>query len=278
MQHIKANNFDFELLIEGPVNAPVVMLLHGFPETNFQWRYQIPALVQAGYRIIAPNLRGISPGARPHRESDYHIDDLTSDVLAIIDAMDITRLHLVGHDWGGILAWYAAAIKPEKFISLNIASTPHPAAFKDALLDPDSGQQKMSRYMHDFRQPDYATQMTINGGAGLKALYNLSGFETEATEHYLQYFSDQETLQLFLNWYCQLDLLEQPTIGPVSVPTLYVWSDGDIALGEVAAHNTRLFVNASYQFEILQGISHWLPEQAADQFNTLLLGHIKQYS
>lgn len=277
MELIQANGFEFEVIVEGPKDAQPVVLLHGFPETNFQWRRQIPELLAAGYRVIAPNLRGISPGARPEEERDYHVDSLIQDVIAISDVLSLPRFHLLGHDWGGLLGWFIAANFADRLYSLSVASTPHPAAFRDALLDPASGQAELSSYMDEFRKPDYAEQMTADNAAGLRVLYELSGVEDEAAEHYLQYFSEQKTLHLFLNWYRQIDLQRGENMPAINVPTLYVWSDNDIALGEVAAKNSEKFVSGPYQFEILAGVNHWLPEQADAAFNQYLIQHIKKY-
>lgn len=278
MDSIAANGFEFEITKAGPAGGEAVILLHGFPQTAYQWRHQINTLADAGYRVVAPNLRGISPGARPGQESAYHIDHLQEDVIAIADALGHQQFHLVGHDWGGLLAWYLATNFPKRLLSLCSVSTPHPAAFRDALLNTDCDQAQRSSYVADFRQAGSEDFFTADNASVLRSLYQSSGVSEASIEHYLDYFSAPQTLKLFFNWYRQTDLETVPELAAITVPTLYVWGDDDIVLGETAALDTENHVSADYRLEVLAGIGHWLPEQAAEQLNQHLLAHLKTYS
>src|SRR4051812_22879191 len=143
----------FDAITAGTPGAPLVLLLHGFAESMHCWRAQVTALAGAGYRAIAPSQRGYSPGARPDTSdsSNYHIDRLMDDAMAIVAASGHgeQRLHLVGHDWGGSIAWALADRYPERLASLTVLSRPHPNAFNRA-LQTDSGQVLRSRHHKAF--------------------------------------------------------------------------------------------------------------------------------
>src|SRR5574337_91555 len=142
--HLKANGFDFEALACGSAEGELVLLLHGFPETSLSWRHLLPKLAEAGYRAVAPDGRGVSTGARPLQVSAYAIEHLVSDVLGWADQLGAARFHLVGHDWGGAVAWQVAGRYPERLRTLTVVSTPHPAAFRRALHDPSCDQATRS--------------------------------------------------------------------------------------------------------------------------------------
>jgi pimeloyl-ACP methyl ester carboxylesterase len=167
----------FDVLTAGPSNAPLVLLLHGFAESFHTWRSQVAALAAAGYRAVAPHQRGYSPGARPDTTdaSNYEFDELIGDVMDIAAASGQAdrRFHLVGHDWGGSIAWGIADRAPERLASLTVLSRPHPNAFNRALQMPDGEQAQRSRHHRWFLEPDAAPgapmteQRTITTGPGL---------------------------------------------------------------------------------------------------------------
>src|SRR5260370_39460516 len=134
----------FDALVDGADGAPLVLLLHGFAESFHMWRAQLPALAAAGYRAVAPSQRGYSPGARPDTAdaANYHFDHLVADAMNVVAACGYAnrRFHLVGHDWGAIIAWGIADRYPERLASLAVLSRPHPNAFNRALKMPDGEQ------------------------------------------------------------------------------------------------------------------------------------------
>jgi pimeloyl-ACP methyl ester carboxylesterase len=275
---IAANGWQFEAWSAGPADGALVLLLHGFPQTAQSWRKVAPALARAGYRAVAPNLRGVSPGARPAARDAYATTHLVADVLAIADALGAPRFHLVGHDWGGALAWQVAARHPDLLRSLAVASTPHPLAFRRALDDPSTDQAQRSAYMAIFRTEGAGEDMWLGRGvAGLAELYAAAGLCAEEAAPCVAAFSDRAALTAFLNWYRAGDPAD-PDAAPVRTPTLYVWSTGDPALGREAAEWTRDHVlGGHYRFEILEGIDHWIPEHAPERFGSLLLDHVRQH-
>ncbi|MGH9227055.1 MAG: alpha/beta fold hydrolase [Acidimicrobiales bacterium] len=255
-----------------------MLLLHGFPQSSHQWRHQLPALGEAGYRAVAPDQRGYSPRSRPPDVADYAVDRLVADVLALAGVLGADRFHLVGHDWGGIVAWLVATRHPDRLISLTAVSTPHPAALLDALRSPSTDQAARSAYVK-FLQTRALPELVLlaAGGAGLRALFAWTGgVEPSAVDEYVALLSQPGALTAALNWYRALDLDTGDAFrpDPVRVPTLYVWSTDDPALGREAAEATASHMDGPYRFVELDGVSHWVPEDAPDKLTRLLLEHL----
>src|SRR5450759_5886972 len=162
---VRANGFVFETLLAGPEAGGAVILLHGYPQSAQAWRGTLEWLGARGMRAIAPSLRGYSPGANPRDVSAYSMDQLVADVIAIADAQGVGRFHLVGHDWGGALAWSVAGAHPERLLSLTVLSTPHSAAMLEAMRNSTQGLR--SSYMAFFRLPR-VPEMMLNF-AGLRS-------------------------------------------------------------------------------------------------------------
>lgn len=266
----------FDARVAGPEDGEVVLLLHGFPQTSWCWRNQLPALAAAGYRAVAPDQRGYSPRARPPDVADYGSLRLVDDVLGFADALGAARLHLVGHDWGAAVAWQVAGRHPDRLRTLTILSVPHPHAFRAALRDPDgSDQANRSSYIDFFRSDGAAEAFTADHAAGLRALFAATGMHGDEVEPYVEALGTSEAMQAALNWYRAADLTLVEGLGPITTPTLYVWSTNDPALGREAAEATAEHVRGPYRFEVLDGVSHWIAEEAPERLNTLLLGHLR---
>jgi pimeloyl-ACP methyl ester carboxylesterase len=150
-RRLRARGLVFDTLVAGPPTGEPVVLLHGFPQTAACWIRVAQALAAAGYRVLAPDQRGYSPGARPAAVRAYRMPELVADVLALAEAAGAARFHLVGHDWGGAVAWALAGRHPERVATLTSVSTPHPRAFAAALLT--GGQLPRSAYIGFFRIP-----------------------------------------------------------------------------------------------------------------------------
>jgi pimeloyl-ACP methyl ester carboxylesterase len=257
----------------GPADGEVVLLLHGFPETSYEWRAQLAALGGAGYRTVAPDQRGYATGARPTSLDEYHVDRLVDDAFGFADALGAERFHLAGHDWGGFVAWYAAARDAGvgRLLTLTVVSTPHPVPFR-AAMHSGGDQRERSSYMQWFRQPDAEAGWLADDGALLSAAY--ADHPADAREEYRRVFTADGGAALTggLNWY-RANHFHAPD-GPITAPTLYVWSTDDVALGREAAEGTAAQVSGPYRFVVLEGVSHWIPEVAADELNRLLLEHL----
>jgi pimeloyl-ACP methyl ester carboxylesterase len=272
MDNFRRGNLVFDVIDEGPAEGPVVVLLHGFPQFNNSWSKVIPRLTAQGYRCLAPNQRGYSRGARPTRRRDYRIPDLVDDVAALIDASDATRVHLVGHDWGAVVAWGLAATYPDRLATVSPVSVPHPTAFLRALVS--SRQALDSYYMYAFQLP-WLPERFLLGGSGkadrlAKALRS-GGQSATAADRDARAMAEPGVLTAALNWYRAIPLSDIRSTGKITVPTLYVWSDRDVALAEKAARNTGRYVSGEYRFETLRGVSHWIPDQEPDVLADLLL-------
>ena len=262
----------FEARADGPADGELVLLLHGFPQTSLSWRHQLGALAAAGYLAVAPDQRGYSPGARPADVREYRFERLVGDVLGFADALDVERFHLVGHDWGGALAWQVAGRHPERLRTVTSVSTPHPGAFRRSIQEGE--QRDKSSYILFFRSPEAEPFFLDKDAAGLRALYTASGLSDDAVEEYVRVLTQPGAMTGALNWYRAADLGLVEGLGPITAPTMYVWSTYDPALGREAAEATAAQVEGPYRFEVLEEVSHWIPEQAPDRLNALLLEHL----
>ncbi|CAN7360835.1 alpha/beta hydrolase [Bradyrhizobium sp. LjRoot220] len=266
----------FDTLVAGEPGAPLVLLLHGFAESMHCWRAQVTALGDMGYRAMAPSQRGYSPGARPDpREfSHYLIDRLMDDAMAIAAASGYAtaRFHLVGHDWGGSIAWGLADRSHERLASLTILSRPHPNAFNRALYMADGDQAQRSRHHKAFLEPDAADVVLSDDCKWLRDRLIANGVPADAIEAHLAVLGNKETMEAALAWYRARGAVRGP-LGPIRVPTLYIWGDADDTVGRVAAEGTRDFVAAPYQFEVLPGVGHFAADQAPERVSELLLAH-----
>jgi pimeloyl-ACP methyl ester carboxylesterase len=264
----------------GRVDAPLVLLLHGYPQTRHSWREQVPALGAAGYRAIAPDQRGYSPGVRPDpsRLAAYGIDRLVADVLDLAAASGhgTQPFHLVGHDWGGQVAWITAFRHPERLASLTVLSRPHPAAFRRAFRDNVDNQQYRSRHHKAFHDPATAGRLLEDGGRRLRRQLRESHVPEAAVEEYLSVLGDPKALEAALAWYRAAGALANMEIGPVTVPTLYIWGEDDHSVGRGAAESTAQHVTGPYRFEAVPGIGHFVTDQIPAVVTRLLLAHLSR--
>lgn len=264
----------FEALEAGPVDGDLVLLLHGYPQTAFEWRAQLVALGDAGYHAVAVDQRGYSPGARPADDADYGILLLARDVLGFADVLGADRFHLVGHDWGAGVAWTVGLVAPERLLTLNPVSVPHPAAMAEMLADPDSEQSARSAYVATFQDPGSPARFTADGGTGFLSAA-LAGVATDdEVAVYAEVLGTEAAMSAALAWYRATDFGSGTDVPDVTVPTMFVWSDGDCCLGRDSAEATVDHVSGPYRFEVLEGVSHWVPEEAADELTALLLDHL----
>ncbi|MEV7889103.1 alpha/beta fold hydrolase [Streptomyces sp. NPDC002817] len=262
----------FDATVAGPPDGRPVLLLHGFPQTRLAWRHQIATLAAHGYRVVAPDQRGYSPGVRPERPEDYRVDILVDDVVAIAEQLGWTTFDLVGHDWGGAVAWWTADAHPARVRTLTVVSTPHPGALAHALRT-DDDQRARSRYMIDWRKtPATENEMLAHDAEKLRAFY-AGKLPQAGAKAYVRQLSRPGALTAALNWY--RSGRPERAIGVIDVPTLYVWSTADAAFGPVAARDTAQWVKGPYRFETLRGVSHWIPEEAPESLNRLLLEHLR---
>lgn len=252
-------NFDVWDTGGGDPKTPTVLALHGFPQGAQSYREVAEILTERGVRVIAPDQRGYSPDARPTGVEHYAQAVLAADVVAIMDAMGLDKVHLVGHDWGSNIAWVAAATYPERFSALTAVSIPHPSAFGEAYkIDPD--QKKRSEYFKLFWQEGKAEQVLLDEDASwLRNI--LADIGPERAGHYVERLQQPGALTAALNYYRAMSSANVAT-PPVIIPTTLVWSDHDDAVGPIGPELCAKYVNADYTLITLEGISHWIPELA----------------
>jgi pimeloyl-ACP methyl ester carboxylesterase len=266
----------FDALAAGDPDASakgkLVLLLHGFPETDEAWRAQLAPLAAAGYYAVAPNQRGYSAGARPAGVDAYSMVNLVGDVLAMATELHADTFHVVGHDWGAAVAWVVAASTPARVASLAAVSVPHLDAFAEAFAAPDGEQVRKSGYMKVFAAPNSEDQFVANDAAGLRIIYG-KAIGKEQVDAYVRVLGTKEALGAALNWYRANPNPSSARIGVVHVPTLFIWSTNDVAIARAGADATKSFVDGPYTYEVLEGVSHWIPEEAPDKVRDLLRAH-----
>jgi pimeloyl-ACP methyl ester carboxylesterase len=272
-RRLRVRGLEFGALAAGPPDGELVVLLHGFPQTAACWAEVAGALAAARYRVLAPDQRGYSPGARPAAVRAYRLPELVADVLALAEAAGEDRFHLVGHDWGGVVAWALAARHPERVVTLTSVSTPHPRAFAAALVT--SAQLLRSAYVGFFRIPRLPElALGARGLRGLRYLLTRSGLAPEWADRYTRALAEPGALPAALAWYRAATPFGVG-VPPVAVPTRYVWGSGDPALGRRAAMLTGRWVTGPYRLDVLEGAGHWLPEHHPQELAQLVLDHLE---
>jgi len=268
MARIEANGLGFEVSEEG-AGTPVVFL-HGFPDTSALWRHQVAALTGAGFRTIAPDMRGRGRSDRPADVADYALPKIVGDVTGIMDALGIQKAHVVGHDWGAAVAWLVAALAPTRVDHLVAISVGYPGAAGPPTLE--ALQKSWYRLLFQF---DGVAEDLIqrNGWYLLRELLQGGG---EEFDRYVANLSEPGALIAALNWYranLPPDRLlgPVPPLPPVAAPTMGVFGTADLYLTEGAMVKSASKVTGPWRYERLEGVGHFVPLQAADQLNKLLL-------
>jgi pimeloyl-ACP methyl ester carboxylesterase len=268
---MRLRGHDFDVRVQG--DGEPVVLLHGFPQHAGSWGQVAPALAEAGYRAVALDQRGYSPGARPTGRRPYVLAEAAADVLALLDALGADRAHVVGHDWGGAVGWRLAATAPDRLRTLTSVSTPHPRALVRSLLTSD--QALRSWYMALFQLPVLPERLLLAAdGRLLRSMLRGTG---DLKRDYVDRMRGAGALTAALNWYRAMPF-DPGTGGPVSTPTLYVWGARDPALGPAAAAATARYVTGPYTFVRLPDAGHWIPEREPRALLDPLLAHLRRYS
>ncbi len=237
-----------------------------------------PKLLPLNFQNDTPNQRGYAVGARPDPADfdNYRIDKLIGDANDIVTRVGHgdRRFHLVGHDWGGSLAWIIADRSPERIASRTMLSRPHPASFARALkIDPE--QPHRSRHHHELLDPSAGQRLLAENGNWVRDRLARNGVSREAIEKHLSVIGNPPAMEAALAWYRARG--ERPPIGPTRVPTLFIWGEADDTVGRTAAEGTAEFIEADYRFVPLPGVGHYAADQQPAQVNELLLDHLVCY-
>jgi pimeloyl-ACP methyl ester carboxylesterase len=273
LQPVDVGGLTFDVRTLGPDDGEPVVLLHGFPETSLSWSAVAPVLADAGFRVVAPDQRGYSPDARPAAVADYAMQHLVDDVLGLADSLDLGTFHLVGHDWGAAVSWAVAAHHGDRLRTLTAVSVPHLAAYNAALRG-DSDQQERASYIGLMRQEGKAEDVLAEAdGRRLRAMYD-GKIPATHVDAYVDFFHDREALTGALAWYRAMTA-ELANLPSVSVPTTYVWSDGDWAIGRASAEACGDHLTGPFAFVELDGVSHWIPEEAPNDLAAAILERVR---
>jgi len=261
---IEANGIS--LYVEEHGDGDPVLLLHGWPDSARLWRHQVPALTAGGYRVIAPDLRGFGRSERPAEVRSYALRNVVSDVSALLDQLEVPAVHVVGHDWGAAVAWLTASLCPDRVRTLTSISVPHP------LSPPTLRQYEMAWYTLFFQFYGVA-EATIehDDWAWLRMFTRGAGDLDQAIAD----LSRPGALTASLNWY-RANMAPRmpgppPKLPPVTAPTLAIWSAGDHYLDGERVRKSAAFVQGPFRYEEISDASHWIPVEAPERLNELLL-------
>jgi epoxide hydrolase 4 len=271
----EANGLTFELAESGAGDR-LALCLHGFPELNFSWRYQMPLLAAKGWRVWAPNLRGYGASSKPEGIAAYALDQLVADVAALIDASGAKEVMLVAHDWGAIIAWHFAILKVRPLVRLVIMNVPHPKVAQREVRH--WRQLRRSWYILFFQLPRLPEWLNTRRGAQLikQAFLNMavdkSRFPASDLEVYADAAQRPGAMTAMLNYYRAL--LRTPhyqAVGEarVDIPTLMIWGEEDTALNIHCIEGTEQWVS-DFTLRRLPGVSHWVQQEAPEAVNAIL--------
>lgn len=263
---VTANGHEFRARVAGRHNTgPALLLLHGFPVTSAMYTPLIDAAANAGYRVVAFDQRGYSPGARPTDLEAYQIPHLVADALGVADAVNFDRFHVIAHDWGSAVGWVLALQHTDRVQSYTSLSIPHVEAFRAGLIgDPD--QRRRSRYMIFFRLPWLPElAFTFNRLALLRAGVYPQMPEAERAE-YLSVFAEPGAMTAALNWYrAPSDAENITTVADpmLKIPFLFIWGNQDGAVSRNSVDGQRQFIEGDFR-ELELDAGHWLMEERSD--------------
>lgn len=257
----------------GPPDGPPVVLLHGWPDSAEVWRHQVPALVAAGHRVLAPDLRGFGRSSRPEAVEAYRLRESIADVLALLDAEEIEEADVVAHDWGATVGWLLAAHVPERVRSLTVVAVGHPRANRASGM----AQMEKSFYMWLFLHEGVAE--TWLSEDGWRRTREWIGPHPE-TDRWIADLSRPGALTASLGWY-RANLppeawVREPTAGPVEVPVLGVIGGQDRMLGVPQMAMSAEHVTGGWRFELFDGSTHWPMLDEPDRFSALLLDWLRR--
>lgn len=270
-----------EVATAGPRDGPMLVLLHGFPETAvLAWYPQIEYFSKQGYFVVAPDQRGYNKSEKPSAVLDYRLDYLADDIVKVIDHYDREKAVVAGHDWGGAVAWHIATVHEEKLEKLIIINLPHPAVFTEHLR---TFKQLCNSWYIFFFQTPWVPEAKIykDSFRWLTGVFSMSPPGTFSRELILKYheaWSQPGAVTGMLNWYRaairSLIFLPKPEPKMISVPTLMIWGDQDRALdASMAAPSMEWCENG--ELVMLPGVSHWVQHEAGDRVNSIMHAFIR---
>lgn len=267
-EFIASNGITLHYVTQG--EGPLMLMLHGFPEFWYSWRHQIPEFAR-DYKVVAPDLRGYNDSDKPDDVSAYAMRELVKDVKGVIEGLGYDRCALVGHDWGGAIAWNFAYAHPEMVERLIVMNVPHPAKFVEALRNP---QQLLRSWYVFFFQLPLLPELILQAGdyqaianAFTDMAVNKDAFTQEDIEAYKNAAAKRGALRAMVNYYRNaLSELSQQEWNLLNVPTLMIWGEEDRALGKELTYGTQEFVR-DFQVQYIPNCSHWVQQERPELVN-----------
>ena len=274
----RADDVELHVVAAGDPADPLVVLLHGFPDFWYGWHHQIPALVDAGYRVLVPDQRGYNLSDRPDGLSAYRLGRLSADVAALVETAGRDSAHVVGHDWGALVAWDLALRRPSRVNRLGICNVPHPTVFRRTVRS-NPRQLLRSWYVFSFQLPGLPEwYLGRDDAAGvvsaLEDTANPDAFTDEELEYYRWAFRRPGAARAAVDWYrAAARRFDPPPRDRVDAPTLVVWGDEDVALLPEMADESVEYC-ADGRLERFPGASHWVHRERVEDVNDLLVDHL----
>ncbi len=278
---IKTNNIRLHCVTQG--EGDLAILLHGFPEFWYSWRHQIPALARH-FKVVVPDLRGYNDSDKP--ESGYDLDTLSADVRGLIESLGYTKAHIVGHDWGGAIAWHLAQKFPQVIDRLAVLNAPHPARFLQELVS-NADQLRRSWYILAFQIPGLPEWLIQNNLKDFVSNFfqgqaiRKGAFSKEDAQHYQTALAKPGALSAAINYYRSAFSPQAwlPQWGlspaPITVPTLILWSEEDALLSQKLAEGMEQFITAPFKLKFVQHCGHWIQQEAPQTVNRELLNFFR---
>ena len=278
---IKARGFTFDGWTDGPEDGPLLILLHGLPRGSWEWHHQLPKLAEAGFRAVAPDLRGYCPGARPEGVESYSVLEYAEDILAIAAELGWADkpFHLMGTSIGAVIAWRIAGEHPERVATLACINIPHPGAFAEIAKTEAAEQQKEKMsYINYSKREDKAAKM-------FNATIKHMGLPEEETAPYVEALSSDEALRAVYHYYranipgvdTSAPSKMQP-LKPVIVPTLFIWPPDAANVSRETAEANVNYVKGPYRFEVLEGARNFALQKQPEKITQLLLEHLTEHA
>jgi pimeloyl-ACP methyl ester carboxylesterase len=265
---IQGDGVELEVRDDGERDAPAVLLVHGFPDSAHLWRHQIAALTHEGRRTVAPDMRGFGASDKPTDVEDYRLTRAVADLVAILDALEIEKANVVGHDWGAAVAWIFAALHPDRVERLVAMSVGHPAAQRRTIAD-----REKAWYQLLFQFEGVAEELVTRDDWKLFREWLRGDGDAD---RYVEDLSRPGALTAGLSWYRanlhpRRQLEPRPQLPPIPAPTLGLWSTGDHYLNEQPMLDSAAHVTGPWRYERIDGASHWMQLDDPERVNALLL-------
>ena len=273
---IEVRGLIFQALADGPEEGPLVILLHGLPRNRWEWHHQIPEVAKKGFRVIAPDLRGFCPGARPKEVKAYHLEEYAQDILEIADASGRPgcSFHLMGTSIGANMAWWLAARHSDRIASLVCINIPHPGALAEGRSKTKTkaeGQAEKFNYIREAAKEGNERKM-------FEAMLATQGVSPEESEPYRKALDDDEALRAVYNFYRAIPLWMGERLAPVSMPTLFIWPTGSQNVASASIEANANWVEGSYRLEIIENVHQPALQAAPERLTPLILEHLADHA